>query len=180
MTEVLYFGSFNPVHFGHVAIVEYVAAMNEVDAVTIVPSPHSPFKDLSILADPIKRLEEVRKAFASLSPKIRISDIEYHMQEPLYTINTLHALKEKKSGTELVLLMGADNVQGLERWHRGNDIVQEFPVWVYPRAGADGAALCRAYNSRAGVRGFRFLEEAPLLDISSTQIRNQLNKNQIP
>lgn len=135
MTEVLYFGSFNPVHFGHVAIAEYVAAMNEVDAVTIVPSPHSPFKDLSILADPIKRLEEVRKAFAGLSPKIRISDIEYHMQEPLYTINTLHALKEKKSGTELVLLMGADNVQGLERWHRGNDIVQEFPVWVYPRAG---------------------------------------------
>lgn len=69
MTEVLYFGSFNPVHFGHVAIAEYVAAMNEVDAVTIVPSPHSPFKDLSILADPIKRLEEVRKAFAGLSPK---------------------------------------------------------------------------------------------------------------
>lgn len=180
MIKVLYFGSFNPVHFGHVAVAEYVAAMQEVDSVIVVPSPHNPFKDVSVLADPQLRLEEVRKAFAGGSSKIMVSDIEYHMQEPLYTVNTLHAMKAREENAELVLLIGADNAAGLERWYRGQDIIKEFPVWVYPRSGSDGASLCRMYNDMPGVRGFRFLEGAPLQDISSTQIRNQLNKNQIP
>ena len=81
---------------------------------------------------------------------------------------------------ELILLMGADNIASLERWHKGTEILREFAVWVYPRKGFDGAALCRTCAERTGARCVRFLEGAPLLDISSTQIRNQLNKNQIP
>lgn len=179
MKKALYFGSFNPVHYGHVSIARYVAGMEEIDAVVIVPSPHNPFKDPSILADPKIRLEQVRRAFNGL-PKITVSDIEYRLSEPLYTINTLHAIQREEPDAELILLMGADNIASLERWHEGTRILQEFQIWVYPRNGFDGAALCRKYTSRADARGVRFLKDAPLLDISSTQIRNQLNKNQIP
>lgn len=180
MKKALYFGSFNPVHYGHVAIARYVAAMEEVEAVVIIPSPHNPFKDTSTLADPRIRLGQVRRAFRGISPKISVCDVEYRLSEPLYTINTLHTLQQEDPEAELILLMGADNIASLERWHKGTEILREFAVWVYPRKGFDGAALCRTCAERTGARCVRFLEGAPLLDISSTQIRNQLNKNQIP
>ena len=180
MKKALYFGSFNPVHYGHVSIARYVADMEETDAVIIIPSPHNPFKDTSTLADPQLRLRQVRRAFEGISPKITVSDIEYRLQEPLYTINTLKALQEIDRQSEFILLIGADNIAGIERWYKGTQILQEFPVWVYPRKGYDGAALCKECAARTDARCVRFLEGAPLLDISSTQIRNQLNKNQIP
>lgn len=180
MTKALYFGSFNPVHYGHVSIARYVAAMEEVDAVVIVPSPHNPFKDTSILADPQLRLEQVRRAFDGISPKISVSDIEYRLSEPLYTINTLHAMQVAEPETELILLIGADNIASLERWYKGPQILREFEVWVYPRKGFDGAALCLECAARTDARRIRFLKGAPLLDISSTQIRNQLKNTQTP
>ena len=161
MRKALYFGSFNPVHHGHVSIALYAAAMEETDAVVIIPSPHNPFKD-------------------GLSPKITVSDIEYRLSEPLYTINTLHAMQEADPESELILLIGADNIAGIERWHKGPQILREFPVWVYPRKGYDGAELCRECAGRTSARGIRFLEGAPLFDISSTEIRNRLNKNKTP
>lgn len=172
MRKALYFGSFNPVHFGHISIARYAAQMEETDAVIIIPSPHNPFKDISMLADPAQRLTQVRKAFEGLSPKISVSDIEYRLPEPLYTINTLHALQEAEPETEFILLIGADNIASLERWYKGRQILQEFQVWVYPRKGYNGALLCRECAAGTSVRGIRFLENAPLLDISSTQIRN--------
>ena len=172
--------SFNPVHYGHVSIARYVAGMEEIDAVVIVPSPHNPFKDTTILADPQLRLEQVRSAFNGISSKISVNDIEYRLQEPLYTINTLHTLREEEPDAELILLMGADNIASLERWYKGSQILKEFQIWVYPRKGFDGAALCRECAIRTGALRVRFLEGAPLFDISSTQVRNQLNKNQIP
>lgn len=180
MRKALYFGSFNPVHHGHVSIALYAAAMEETDAVVIIPSPHNPFKDASILADPQQRLDQVRAAFSGLSPKITVSDIEYRLSEPLYTINTLHAMQEADPESELILLIGADNIAGIERWHKGPQILREFPVWVYPRKGYDGAELCRECAGRTSARGIRFLEGAPLFDISSTDIRNRLNKNKTP
>lgn len=172
MRKVLYFGSFNPVHYGHVAIAVYVARMDDVDAVTIVPSPHNPFKSTATLADPQLRLEQVRKAFEGLSPKITVSDIEYHLPEPLYTINTLRAFQTLEPETELVLLVGADNIGSISRWYHGAEILRDFHIWVYPRKGSDGQAACTSYNRRPEVRGVRYLTGAPLFDISSTQIRN--------
>ena len=133
MNKVLYFGSFNPVHYGHTGIARYVAAMPEVDAVVIIPSPHNPFKDTASLADPKVRLEQVRRAFEDISPKITVSDIEYHMPEPLYTIRTLHSIKETEPGTNLILLIGGDNIESIRRWYRGSEILAEFEVWVYLR-----------------------------------------------
>lgn len=180
MRKALYFGSFNPVHYGHVSIARFAASMEDVDAAVIIPSPHNPFKDTSILADPLLRLGQVRRAFEGVSPKITVSDIEYRLPEPLYTINTLHAIQQEEPGSELILLIGADNIASLERWYKGPQILREFEVWVYPRKGFDGAVLCRECAGRTSARRIRFLKDAPLLDISSTQIRNQLNKNQIP
>lgn len=171
MNKVLYFGSFNPVHYGHTGIASYVAAMPEVDAVVIIPSPHNPFKDTASLADPKVRLEQVRRAFEGLSPKITVSDIEYHMPEPLYTIHTLHSIKEAEPDTNLILLIGGDNIESIRRWYKGPEILVEFEVWVYPRQGYDGENACREISAMPGVRGVRFLADAPILDISSTSIR---------
>ena len=128
MNKVLYFGSFNPVHYGHTGIARYVAAMPEVDAVVIIPSPHNPFKDTASLAD----------------PKVRL---EYHMPEPLYTIRTLHSIKETEPDTNLILLIGGDNIESIRRWYRGSEILAEFEVWVYPRHGYDGENACREISA---------------------------------
>lgn len=132
MRKVLYFGSFNPVHYGHVSIARYVAAMEDVGAVVIIPSPHNPFKDTSILADPQLRLSQVLTAFEGLSPKISVSAIEYTLPEPRYTINTLKKIQQTCPNDELILLIGADNILGLEKWYHGKDILRDFEVWVYP------------------------------------------------
>ncbi|HIZ86065.1 MAG TPA: nicotinate (nicotinamide) nucleotide adenylyltransferase [Candidatus Coprenecus stercoravium] len=171
MRKVLYFGSFNPVHYGHTGIARYIASMPEADAVVIVPSPHNPFKDLSILTDPHLRLEQVRGAFKGISPKITVSDIEYHLQEPLYTINTLHVLQSEDPESDLILLIGADNIGSIGKWYKGEEILKEFEIWVYPRGGYDGGGICHDYNSRKDVKGVRYLSDAPLYDISSTEIR---------
>lgn len=172
MVKVLYFGSFNPVHYGHTGIAGYVASMPEVERVLIIPTPHSPFKELSILADPQKRLLQVRAAFDGISPKITVSDIEYHLSDPLYTINTLHVIQEQDPTAELVLLMGADNIGSIEQWHKGREILRDFRIWVYPRIGYDGETFCRRYGTKTGIKGVRFLKDAPEFDISSTAIRN--------
>lgn len=175
MKKALYFGSFNPVHYGHVAIARYVASMEEIDSVVIIPSPHNPFKDISILADPVLRLNQVREAFRGINPKITVSDIEYRLSEPLYTIKTMYEVQKGEPDAQLILLIGADNISSLERWYHGKEILQNFEVWVYPRKGTDGAAVCGKYGTMPDIRGVRFLKDAPLLDISSTEIRNRTN-----
>lgn len=176
MNTVLYFGSFNPVHYGHTGIARYVSTMQEVDSVVIIPSPHNPFKDTSTLADPKVRLEQVRRAFDGISPKITVSDIEYHMPEPLYTIRTLHSIKEAYPDTNLILLIGGDNIESIRRWYKGPEILAEFEVWVYPRQGYDGENICHEISAMPGVRGIRFLADAPILNISSTSIRTAQQK----
>lgn len=171
MKKILYFGSFNPVHYGHTNIARYIASMQEADAVVIIPSPHNPFKDTATLADPSIRLEQVRNAFRGLSEKISVSDIEYHLQEPLYTIRTLHLIRSSEPETELVLLIGADNVTTIRNWYKGNEILAEFEVWVYPRHGYDGKKACSEISADVNVKGIRFLSGAPMFDISSTEIR---------
>ena len=188
MNKVLYFGSFNPVHFGHTGIARYVASMPETDAVVIIPSPHNPFKDTSTLANPQLRLEQVRRAFDGISPKITVSDIEYHLPEPLYTIRTLRCIQQSEPGTDLILLIGADNAASIQRWYKGPEILAGYEVWVYPRTGYDGESLCRNIASGGHIRGIRYLSDAPILDISSTRLRDlssrisvrQATKDDIP
>lgn len=176
MNKVLYFGSFNPVHYGHTGIARYVSAMQEVDAVVIIPSPHNPFKNTATLADPEVRLKQVRNAFEGISPKITVSDIEYHMPEPRYTIRTLHRIRQAEPDAHLILLIGGDNAESITKWYKGPEILAEFEVWVYPRQGYDGENACREISAMPGVRGVRFLADAPILNISSTSIRTAQQK----
>ena len=176
MNKVLYFGSFNPVHYGHTGIARYVSAMQEVDAVVIIPSPHNPFKNTATLADPEVRLKQVRNAFEGISPKITVSDIEYHMPEPLYTIRTLHRIRLAEPDTHLILLIGGDNAESITRWYKGKEILSEFEVWVYPRRGYNGEAACRELSAIPEARGIRYLADAPVIDISSTSIRTAQQK----
>ncbi len=172
MNHALYFGSFNPVHYGHLSIVKYLSELDSIDRITIVPSPHNPHKDINTLEDAHERLRKAREAFEGLSEKIDVSDIEFKLQKPLVTINTLREIHRNDPDTNHILVIGADNIAKFEKWHLWETILEEFEIMVYPRNGFDGEALCEQYNSLIKAKGVTFLANAPLLNISSTEIRN--------
>lgn len=182
MRCALYFGSFNPLHKGHVAIARYVMENCDVDSVRLVLSPQSPFKDSTILQDPDLRLQELRKSVAKFNGEyaaegvktpnktLEISTVEFSLPRPNYTYNTLQYLKILEPYTTFLLVMGADNLAVIEKWYKGTEILQEFEVLVYPRSGFDTQALCKKY-------GATYLD-APLNDISSTMIREGEKRGQ--
>ena len=178
MRCALYFGSFNPLHKGHIAIARYVLENCDVDCVRLILSPHNPLKKGDELQDARQRLLALQKSVEKFnrawrkekcgtdeefSKRLEASDIEFHLPKPLYTYNTLKYLREREPETEFVLVIGADNLAIIENWYRGTDLLREFPVWVYPRKGFDTTLLCQKY-------GVTCLD-APLKDISSTMIR---------
>ncbi len=180
----LYFGSFNPLHYGHLGVAEYVILNCPIDRFEMILSPHNPFKDKKMLQDPQVRLELLRKSIKefnkALAPKIEqanrltpgkvsckgvtINDIEFHLQEPLYTFNTMKELQKMNPGTEYLIVVGADSFKIMPTWYLGEDILREFKVIVYPRKGYRVKTLCRKYKAL-------YLEDAPLNNISSTEIR---------
>ena len=176
----LYFGSFNPLHYGHLGVAEYVILNCDIDRFEMVLSPHNPFKDKANLADPQQRLKDLKKAIRAfnkeLKPKIEakrsikckgitVNDIEFHLSEPLYTFNTMKELQKRNPDTEYVIVVGADSFKIMPKWYLGEDILKEFKVIVYPRKGYRVKTMCRKYKAL-------YLEDAPLNNISSTQIRN--------
>lgn len=169
MNCALYFGSFNPVHFGHTAIAKYLSEMEEIDKVMIIPSPQNPLKDTGILAPAEQRLRQVRKDFCGISDKIEISDIEYHLEKPLYTIRTLQKLQEIHPDYNLILTIGADNILIIEKWAQWREILSNYEIIVYPRDGYDCVTKCMELAPIC--KKLTYLEDAPLLKISSTQIR---------
>ncbi|MCI1780187.1 MAG: nicotinate (nicotinamide) nucleotide adenylyltransferase [Bacteroidales bacterium] len=165
----LYFGSFNPLHRGHIKIALYAVKYCGLDRVLFVVSPHSPFKDKKDLSDAGDRLSAVREAVGKTGEEhLGVSDIEFHLDEPLYTYNTLLKFKELYPDGDFSILMGADNLAILEKWHKGKEIIKEYRIIVYPRKGYDAEALCRKY-------GATYLP-APLLNISSTMIREGISE----
>lgn len=173
MTCVLFSGSFNPVHFGHLSIAKYIADLPETNSVRIIPSPRNPLKDKSVLSSPKQRLQEVRTAFEGLSPKISVSDVEYRLPQPSYTFDTLSYLQETEPDTRFVLAIGADNLVIFDKWYRYQDILRMCELWVYPRPGyeLDPEKLSEICG-RLSPGSIRYLKEAPIFDISSSMIRN--------
>ncbi len=177
----LYFGSFNPLHYGHLGVAEYVILNCDIDRFEMVLSPHNPFKDKQMLQDPQQRLRALKKAIAQFNrslkekigkldtkprcTKVTVNDIEFHLSEPLYTFNTMKELQKRNPGTEYIIVVGADSFKIMPKWYLGEDILREFKVIVYPRKGYRVKTQCRKYKAL-------YLEDAPLNDISSTQIRN--------
>ncbi|WP_035567375.1 nicotinate (nicotinamide) nucleotide adenylyltransferase [Hymenobacter sp. IS2118] len=161
----LLFGSFNPVHIGHLILAEHFATRTDLAEVWFVVSPHSPFKEVADLLPERERLRLVELAVAG-NPRLRAEDIEFGLPRPSYTIATLDALRLRHPAHDFVLLMGADNLPGLPRWQESARLLAEVDIYIYPRPGTALPAL--TLFSRVQVM------KAPLLDISATSIRANL------
>ena len=170
----LLFGSFNPIHEGHLAILGYLLEHTEAAEVRLVVSPQSPFKKGQGLVDnALERLDGARAAIAAAGLAVTVSDVEFHLPEPWYTIDTLRFLQAQEPRKEFVLVMGGDNIPSLERWHRGTEILRDFRVWVYPRPGTDAAPVVHRLNASGACKGVVLFTDAPQNPISSTEIRNR-------
>ena len=173
----LLFGSFNPIHEGHLAILRYLLEHTKAAEVRLVVSPQSPFKKGQGLVDNAeKRLSDAREAVSAAGLTVTVSDVEFHLPEPWYTINTLHFLQHQEPDKEFVLVMGGDNIGSLERWYKGDEILRDFAVWVYPRPGYDAGPVVDRLNAGPACKGVTSFADAPQNPISSTEIRNQRTK----
>jgi nicotinate-nucleotide adenylyltransferase len=158
----LLFGSFNPVHTGHLILAEHFATRTDLDAVWLVISPQSPFKVGEELLPDTARLDLLQLALAD-NPRLRAEDVELILPRPSYTIATLDALRQRHPTHDFVLLMGGDNLAGLPRWRASDRLITEFDLYVYPRPGAPLPNLVAFPRAQ--------VLNAPLLDISATYIR---------
>jgi len=161
----LLFGSFNPVHTGHLILAEHFATRTDLAEVWLVVSPHSPFKAVADLLPETERLRLVELALAG-NPRLRAERIEFDLPRPSYTIATLDALRQRHPTHHFVLLMGADNLPGLPRWQEATRLLAEVDIYVYPRPGTTLPDLVQF--PRAQVLA------APLLDVSATYVRESL------
>ncbi len=163
----LFFGSFNPIHIGHLIIGNTMAEQTDIDQVWYVVTPQNPFKKNKNLLHEFDRLELVERAIADNS-LLNATDIEFHLPKPSYTIDTLTYIKEKYSNHEFILILGEDNLESFTRWKNYEQILEYHGIYVYPRPGSKGE-LQNHHNN------IKFVE-APMLDISATFIRQSIKK----
>lgn len=165
----LFFGSFNPIHKGHYAIAKYLLERTDADEVRLVVTPRNPFgkKDL---ADAQERLEAVREAMTRTGLAVAVSDVEFHLPEPNYTLRTLEYLDGAEPDCQHILVMGADNLVRLDRWYGYQKLIDNYEIWVYPRPGYPFEELCAEHAARSANPRIRPLSGA-LYNLSSTEIR---------
>lgn len=161
----IYSGSFNPVHIGHLALANWLCEFTELDELWFMITPHNPLKNKSDLLDDNLRLAWVKEAVADY-PKMRVSDFEFTLPQPTYTIKTLRALRAQHPDRQFYLIMGADNWQHIDRWRESEALLREFPVMVYPRKDFP-IVIPTHYPLVKAV-------DSPLIEISSTFIREAL------
>lgn len=169
----LFFGSFNPIHKGHLTVARFMAAKTDLDRVWIIVSPQNPFKDTSILSSPKKRYEQVRKAVSNYK-KIKASNVEFKLPQPSYTINTLAVLKEKFPQHQFVVVMGSDNLLLFKKWKDYKEILKGYQLYVYPR-NLPVTGMLQPLLKHKNVKLF----DAVRIDISSTEIRERRRKKQV-
>lgn len=162
----LYFGSFNPVHVAHLIIANYVLNETDIEKVWFVVSPQNPFKAESTLLNEFHRLHLVRLATED-DGRIKASDIEFSLPKPSYTSTTLAYLAEKYPEHEFSIIMGSDSFQNLHKWKNHEVIIKNHPLYVYKRQGFD---IDNKYRARI------HLLDAPLLQLSATQIRKYIKE----
>jgi nicotinate-nucleotide adenylyltransferase len=163
----LFFGSFNPIHIGHLIIANTMATNTDIQQVWFVVSPQNPFKKNNSLLHEFDRLTMVERAVAD-NFKLKVTDIEFNLPKPSYTIDTLIILAEKHPEHEFVLIMGEDNLVQFENWKNHEKILEFYALYVYPRPNTPA----HNYKNHPKVS---FIE-APLLDISATYIRKKLSE----
>ncbi|WP_028295860.1 nicotinate (nicotinamide) nucleotide adenylyltransferase [Olivibacter sitiensis] len=163
----LFFGSFNPIHTGHLVIASYMANFTDLDEVWMIVSPHNPLKNKASLANMYDRLEMTHLALGN-AERIKASDFEFHLEQPSYTIDTLIHLQERYPKQQFVLIMGSDNLLSLRKWKNYEVILREYEIYVYPRPGYSDKEL----ESHPSIH----MTETPLMEISSTFLRNAIKE----
>lgn len=161
----LFFGSFNPIHIGHLVIANTMAYHTDIQKVWFVVSPQNPHKMDSDLLHSFDRYDIVRKAIDD-NPRFGITDVEFHLPQPNYTVHTLTVLAEKYPQHEFVLIIGEDNLATFHKWKNYQAILEYYELYVYPRPGIERVPL----RDHPKVKYLK----APLLDISATYVRNCL------
>ena len=165
----LYFGTFNPIHVGHLTIANYMVEYSDLDQVWFVVTPHSPFKKKSTLLDNNHRYQMVDRAVEEY-PNLRTSDIEFNLPQPNYTIDTLTYLEEKYPDYEFALIMGEDNLKSFHKWKNYELILERHHIYVYPRI-SDGSIETQFDNHHKIHK-----VDAPIMELSSTFIRNAIKE----
>jgi nicotinate-nucleotide adenylyltransferase len=162
----LFFGSFNPIHIGHMILASYMEAFGGVKQVWFVVSPHNPLKQKKTLLNDYQRLEMVKIAIDG-NTKFKAIDIEFKLPQPNYTIDTLTYLKEKFPKQEFVLIIGEDNLKNFHRWKNYETLLDSYELYVYPRRDAHNKSpLLNHPNVK--------MIDAPVVEISSSFIRDAI------
>ena len=169
----LYFGTFNPIHVGHLIIANHIAEYSGLDQVWMVVTPHNPLKKKDTLLDDYQRLHLVFLATEDY-PKIKPSDIEFKLSQPNYTVNTLAHLQDKFPQHEFALIIGEDNLKTFHKWKNYEVILQNHDLYVYPRISSEIENLELKNHPKVQII------EAPVVEISSTFIRENIkNKKNV-
>lgn len=167
----LFFGSFNPIHLGHVNLAEFIFEFSGVDEIWFVVSPQNPLKENKTLIEEHHRLKMVELAIEG-KEYMKASDIEFSLPKPSYTIDTLQNLIEKYPEDNFILIIGSDNVAIFDQWKDYETILEEYSILVYPRKNFDFEPFEEKYPD------MHLIDEAPLFEISSTEIRLLIQKNE--
>jgi len=163
----LYFGTFNPIHSGHLMIANYMTEFTDLKEVWFVVTPQNPLKEKSSLLKDNLRLYMVNLAIEDYN-KFKACDIEFKLPKPSYTTNTLAYLKEKYPTKEFVLIMGSDNLETICSWKNYQNILDNYEIYAYPRPASNGGGLKNNTNVK--------FVDAPLIEISSSFIRKSLKE----
>ncbi len=164
----LFFGSFNPVHIGHLAIANYFKSFSDLEEIWMVVSPHNPLKKKKSLLNQYDRLDMLNMALKEAPEGIHSCDIEFQLKQPSYTIDTLTYLKERHPTNEFAIIVGSDNLASFHKWKNYEEIIRQYQIYVYPRPGFD----MKPYENHP-----KFIPvDAPVMEISSSFIRNAIKK----
>jgi nicotinate-nucleotide adenylyltransferase len=165
----LYFGTFNPIHIGHLAIANYLVENSDLDEIWMVVTPHNPHKKKKTLLDDYQRLHMVHLATDDYD-RIKASNIEFSLPQPSYTVNTLAHLSEKYPDKDFTLIMGEDNLKSLHKWKNYQVILEDYSIIVYPRVSLGNVP--EQFKNHSKISKI----DAPIMEISSTMIRNGIKE----
>ena len=168
MKTGLFFGSFNPIHIGHMAIANFIAEYTEIEQIWFIISPQNPFKAKSSLLADYHRYELVNRAIGD-DPRFKASNIEFKLAQPSYTIDTLTYLSEQYPGQDFYLIIGSDQLPNFHKWKNSDLLKDNYHFLIYPRPGTDQHELM----DHPAFQGI----EAPMMEISSTLIRQAIKDN---
>ena len=166
----LFFGSYNPIHVGHLIIANHMVEFSDLDEVWFVVTPHNPFKKKQSLLEDHHRYQLVQEATYDY-PKLKTSNIEFALPQPNYTINTLVHLFEKYPQHQFSLIMGQDNLRSFHKWKNHKEILENHELYVYPRIGIEKDVPDLLSHAKV------HLTEAPIVEISATFIRKAIKEN---